>query len=395
MIIHKKYWTLFIFGFGITTFSILVLFAITFLLSHCYEWCISDWLINYQGGIVRRGFTGELLFNLARLTGINQIIYIISFQIFLYGIFLYNACRLAMYSSFSVFNIVLFLSPAFILFPILDPLGSFRKEILLFALLSCLCTSQLFKTKLSKYINLLLSIGSIFIALSHEMLIVFLPYLIIAALLHEKSLGRKTKGVIFAIAPSIVIGLLLTIFASGNEQTVIDICNSLAKNAPSDCAYPNSHLGAISFLSKDFSFAHEFVRNSISGNTLIIYILLTILSFTPIFSIMVFEKSNIFPNKEVQFWLKIFIIIPISFSILLLWFVADYGRIIYINIVCITLIILMATPDKNNSSLSINSKTIISIFLCLTINTSWRLIHWKATFENAFPLLVYLINLLH
>jgi len=125
------------------------------------------------------------------------------------------------------------------------------------------------------------------------------------------------------------------------------------------------------------------------------YILLAILSFTPIFLILNLEKSKIISNKDMQFWLNILLFIPISCSILLLWFVADYGRIIHINIVCISLLVLMATPDRNNTSLHINSRSINALLLCLAFVTSWRLIHWKASLENAFPLINYLKNLLH
>jgi len=265
---------------------------------------------------------------------------------------------------------------------------------LLFALLSCVCISLLHANS-PNFSPFFLSVGSTFIVLSHEMLIVYLPYLVIAALLHEKSFGRKTKGVIIAIIPSIVIGLLISTFAGGNGQTVIDICNSLTINAPLDCAYPSHYMGAISFLSKDISFAHGFVSSSISGNTWIIYILLAILSFTPIFLILNLEKSKIISNKDMRFWLNILLFIPVSCSILLLWFVADYGRIIRINIVCISLLVLMATPDRNNTSLHINSRSITALLLCLAFVTSWRLIHWKASLENAFPLINYLKNLLH
>lgn len=395
MVISKKYWKLFVFGFGIFTFSILTFLALNFLSTHCYEWCIGDWLINYQGGIVRRGLPGEIFFNLSQIFGINQIILTVSFQVILYGIFIFNSCRLAMHSSFSTSIIILFVSPAFILFPILDPLGSFRKEILLFALLSFMCYSLLSPAKLSEFFPFFLGLCSAFIVLSHEILTVYLPYLIIASLLYEKKLGKITKGVMIAIAPSAIIGFLISVLAHGNEQIVFNICNSLANNAPLDCTYPYSYSGAISFLDKDFSFAHEFVLISISEDIWILYILLAVLSFTPIFLILTFGKLNIMPNKEVRFWTIVFLLIPIICSILLLWIVADYGRIIYINTVCISLLILMAASDKNNKPMLINLRSSIPLVLCLIFPVSWRLIHWKASIENSFPLLSHIINSLH
>jgi hypothetical protein len=391
MSIPKIYWKLFTFAFGIFAFSKFVDLGFNFLPARCYSWCIGDWLINYQGGIVRRGLTGELFFGLSKITGSNQITVVILFQIFIYGIFLFNSSRLAANSSFSVLSIALFLSPAFILFPILHPAGSFRKEILLFALLSSVCSYLLFHAKTSKFFLIFLGLGSVSLVLSHEMLIVYLPYLAIATLLHERGLGSKTKRVIIAIIPAIIIGLLISILAGGNKQIVIDVCNSLGINAPSRCV----RAGAIAFLDRNLSYAHELVLRATRGNTKIVYILLTVLSFVPISLILAFEKSKIVPNKEVLFWLSIILLVPISGSILLLWVVADYGRIIYINTVCLSLLILMANPDRSNTPLFINLKSIIALILCLAFITSWQLIHYKASVEKAFPLINYLKHLLN
>ena len=275
-------------------------------------------------------------------------------------------------------------------FPSVNPAGSFRKEILLFAFLSSVCSYLLFRAKTSKFFLIFLGFSSMFVALSHEMLIVYLPYLVIATLLHERGLGGKTKGVIIAIIPAIIIGLLMSLLAGGNKQIVIDVCNSLGINAPSKCV----RAGAIAFLGRKLSYAHELVLRATRGNTKIVYILFsTVLSFAPISFILAFEKSKILPNKEVRFWLSIILLVPISGSILLLWVFADYGRIIYINTVCISLLILMANPDRSNTPLFINLKSIIALILCLAFITSWRLIYYKASVEKAFSLINYLKHL--
>ena len=35
------------------------------------EWQYSDWIINYQGGFIRKGLIGEFLFKIYQLTKIN------------------------------------------------------------------------------------------------------------------------------------------------------------------------------------------------------------------------------------------------------------------------------------------------------------------------------------
>ena len=51
------------------------------------SWRVGDWLINYQGGMVRRGLLGELIYNLANITHLNPGYYAIIFQLLFYAIF--------------------------------------------------------------------------------------------------------------------------------------------------------------------------------------------------------------------------------------------------------------------------------------------------------------------
>jgi len=78
-------------------FLILLIFA----LSNIYRFYIThdgfrfaDWLINYQGGFVRRGLFGSLLIILSNLTSIKiEIFYLLIISLF-YSIFFYLAFSL-------------------------------------------------------------------------------------------------------------------------------------------------------------------------------------------------------------------------------------------------------------------------------------------------------------
>ena len=52
-------------------------------------WQYADWLINYQGGLVRRGLIGEILFRLHKFTSVDLDILIFLFVTSLYVIFSY------------------------------------------------------------------------------------------------------------------------------------------------------------------------------------------------------------------------------------------------------------------------------------------------------------------
>ena len=48
------------------------------------DWQYADWLINYQGGFIRRGFIGELLFKVHTFLSLNLDVIVLFFVIFLY-----------------------------------------------------------------------------------------------------------------------------------------------------------------------------------------------------------------------------------------------------------------------------------------------------------------------
>ena len=49
------------------------------------DWQYADWLINYQGGFIRRGLIGELLFKIHNILSVNLDILVFSFVILLYS----------------------------------------------------------------------------------------------------------------------------------------------------------------------------------------------------------------------------------------------------------------------------------------------------------------------
>ena len=93
---------------------------------------MSEWVINYQGGFVRRGFLGEVIFQISNLFSLNLRFSFLIFQSLLYifyYILIYNLLKNIKPNYLVILSIF---SPIFIIFPIaeLEALG--RKEILIF-----------------------------------------------------------------------------------------------------------------------------------------------------------------------------------------------------------------------------------------------------------------------
>jgi hypothetical protein len=388
--IPKSYWRIFLLVFFDVAFCVSIVYAyILFSSFPPNQWIIGDWLINYQGGVVRRGLPGEIFLQISQALGVNIVALVVAFQILIYSVFLVKAYKLSINSVASALTTTLILSPAFILFPILDPQGSFRKEILLFALLSALCCHLAYSHKdNSGWLLVYIGAVSVFIVLSHEMLVVYLPYVFCAFVIYEKGLGVTTKKAAISMIPAIIIAIFLIIFGKGDKQIVNSICHSLGTYAPPDCAYLSVLPGSISFLGKDLSSAHNYVLYSIGETTILAYVLTAILSSTPLVLIFFSKQIKIIrENKEMRQWLVIGIFSTVIGSIPLCWVVADYGRLIYIHVTCLTLLALLMSQDKNNISEYCKPEPITTWILCSLFIVSWRLIHFKASIDNAFPLI--------
>ena len=99
------------------------------------DWQYADWLINYQGGFIRRGLIGELLFQIHYFLSINLDILVFCFVVFLYSILLILLIKSVKYLETSKIDTLIFLSPGFFLYPIMNSEVIGRKEILLFVIL--------------------------------------------------------------------------------------------------------------------------------------------------------------------------------------------------------------------------------------------------------------------
>jgi hypothetical protein len=347
-------------------------------------WLTGDWLINYQGGMVRRGLLGEIFLKTSQFSGINIVAIVVVFQILLYLIFLINACRLSMNSKISVLNAAIIFSPAFILFPVLDPTGGFRKEILLFALLSTLCSYLIASNnKNSRLLPVCIGIATAIIAFSHEMLVIYLPYVICAFIIQDKGLSHRVKIIILSIIPALVISIFLMTIFTGDRHVVIEICTSLKTSAPQYCNLQ----GAIAALGLNIKTAHTVVIEYAKAETLLVYGLTMLLSFAPlVFMLLLNQFSKYLTDLKIRFWLSLCVVSSIICNIPFLFVAVDIGRFIYIHITCLSLLALMMTRDRENVQLHLNLKQIAAWVVCILFASSWRLIHYAATFDSAFPL---------
>ena len=141
------------------------------------EYVLIENLINYQGGFVRRGLLGDIIFKLYYYTGVNHIKIIIC--IYLSAYFLFIILFYKILEKIWAINPYLFLfisiSPSTLFFPLFDFDALFRKEIFFFIVFFyhvCIAQQTIQKKKSVNFYK-------------KQFLLIILPSLIISLLIHE------------------------------------------------------------------------------------------------------------------------------------------------------------------------------------------------------------------
>ena len=140
------------------------------------DWQYADWIINYQGGFIRRGLVGELLFKVHTFSLINLDILVLCFVIFLYIILTIVLIKSLNFLDSSKIDILIFLSPGFFLYPIMNSELIGRKEILLFVSLGLIVFFE--KCLKDKYLLTTIILAIFVCSLTHSGLLFYSPYLI-------------------------------------------------------------------------------------------------------------------------------------------------------------------------------------------------------------------------
>ena len=308
---------------NINIFKIYIIFL--FLLSSYYLSAVylssvnnamSEWVINYGGGFVRRGLIGEFIFQLSSVSNLNLRDCLLIFQILSY-FFYYTLIYWLFKDLKKNFLIILAIfSPVFFSFGLyeLEALG--RKEILMYVFFSY--NFYLFYKYKNINLNYIYTYFSLFILmLTHESVVFyFLFYLFFFAVLDKKKNWRFY--LLSGILISIVIFLSLAIYLNPHSSfDNAEMCKRLLNISNEHCglganfttASISRHIGEVHWKLVDF-------KN---------YFFIFIFGFTAIFLLIYKSKlvtNNLFVKKNT--------FIPIIFCSLppmLLFLIAvDSGR---------------------------------------------------------------------
>jgi len=298
-------------------------------------WTIGDWLINYQGGFVRRGLFGQFIYELHLQSGLQLGLIVMGVHWTFYTIFFYFAARIISNEKEPMSVLLLVISPFIFTYQIHSIEGGFRKEIIYLAALAFLSFTVSQKKKEHAHIPFYI-IFSIFplIILSHEMLAIFLPYLFA---LYFICFGHQKKHIITIALFSLpsMAALALAMKFQGGSIIVQAITDSLGENAPSE--------GAIKWMGYDSRYGFNQVMLSIREHN---YFLRYLWCFTLASIAFIPFRSRLkeLANHPMS-------LLAISSSILgtlaLSVIAIDWGRFMYLNLVSIFFVALALTPKTN------------------------------------------------
>ena len=287
-------------------------------------WQYVDWLINYQGGFVRRGLIGEFLFQIHKVINIDLDILIFSFVSFLYLMVSFFLIKTIKYLENSQLNTLIFLSPGFFLYPIMNSEVIGRKDILFLLVTAFFVFFEKRLNNRNLFVVLILLV--FFLSLSHSIFLFYTPYLFFLFFLIKSV--RKVKVTfteIIIFLSSLFIIFFLIYFNQGDELIVSKICNSVKNFVNSDCEIR----GQMFWLGNDAK-SHISVQY-VNFNHFLIYLLSIILVYFFIFIKFYnskFKINNLNINKLNP---TLLLLILFLLTLPVYYLGSDWGRYIYLS----------------------------------------------------------------
>ena len=353
----------------LTYFLYLVLSFIFFLIFHINEfptkYIFTDWLINYEGGFVRRGFLGQIIFELSKFLNFQIKYLILFFQITIYSIYFLLFYLLLLKRKTNFFWLLIIFSPISFLYPIaeLEALG--RKDI--FVITFFLIFSMISYKSLNNLVFSFILLFSLS-CLIHEITIFYIfHYLFVIYIKNKFSINQKINKQHYLIF-LLFLGVLLYLNLYLHNFVIIeDIVNSYNYENLTPISGSFSHISP----SIDSVFLKTF--NNINTTPIARYGFLILINTIPFLYFIKIKKEyeNKYLNSQNIFFAVILLSIPL-YSLIF-----DWGRVIYINhnffIIIIILIFNLNLVNENYlqtklKTLSKRMKIFSFIIICLSFS---------------------------
>jgi hypothetical protein len=306
------------------------------------EWLVADWLINYSGGIVRRGLSGELIFFITNLFNWNTLHFLFYFLSFLQVLLFLGIFILIFNKKITFWFFLIFATPSFLSFYFFDPAIIARKEILIYLSYFAWMVTLLKKRQITFRTSLSFSILGAFITLLHEIFVFYsIAFYLFSIIYYEQKLFTFNFSIFIPLSSVVTLIFLMLAPTAFNA---VEICQRITE-AGID---PKVCLGGV--LSWPANGVIEgFILNLSIYNIWTPFGLILILML-PLSSISLFCASNKLLNRSAK---KLFfcLILQLIFMSPLFLVATDWGR--WVNIQSILLGLSMVFFLESNKSFEI------------------------------------------
>ena len=342
--------------FGIYIYSILQISEFP------QKYVFTEWLINYQGGFIRRGLMGELIFNISTALNIEIKFLILIVQLVFYSIYFIFYYFLFSKIKINFFWVLIIFSPILFAYPLIELMSLGRKDILIISFF-LIYSSINYKSLNSLYFSFIFFFGlSTFV---HEITFFYLfHYLMVFYLIKEFTFKKEIeKFHIYIFFFFLIILLYLNLFLH-NRAIVDEIINSY--NYDDITAYSGafSHLEPNLFTVLLGTLSHATILNVTK------FLIVLLLNSLPFLYFIKFKNIKYFSTKNVFI---LFFVLSLPVYVLVL----DWGRVIYLNHNFFSILLLLffrfnlINLDYLNTkinNLNIKSKVFLFILICLLVS---------------------------
>ncbi len=350
-------------------FLYLIFGCIFYLTLHISEfpnkYVFTDWLINYEGGFIRRGLLGQIIYEISNFLNISIKYIVLFFQIGIYSIYYLVFFFLFLRIKINFFWLIIIFSPILFLYPLaeLEALG--RKDI--FVITIFLFFSIINYKSLNSLIYSFIFLFGIS-CLIHEITVFYIFHYLLVIYLKNKFYIKEAISNKYYIIIFIFISLLLYLnLYLHNFVKIEDIVNSYNYEDFTEYSGSFSHISP--------SIKSVFLKTFFSIDVIAImrYGFLILINTLPFIFFIKIKKK--YESKYLNS-LNIFLFVTLL-SLPLYFLIFDWGRVIYINfnffviiIMCIFNLNLIEEDylKKKIKLLNKNLKIFIFIIICLSFS---------------------------
>ena len=279
--------------------SIYFLWSVKLLNDFPWRYVFTDWIINYEGGYIRRGLLGEISINISNFLALN-----IKYVFFLIHLSIYLLFHLLFYNFFSNFKknyvfCLLCFSPLVFLYPIATFEAFARKEIfyITFFLLNCYLAIRINSRSIIFFSTNLFVILSYLI---HESSLVFLSFFYLSYFVFLKKNNYKKKLSEFLFIFIIYLILLFLLSLPVTDEKLSKMIFMINQNFFEVTEFS----GAITWLQRSASSAFMFLESNYISSKYILQNIL-FLHFLVIFLYLLYI-NNFFRSGKYIFIFTIF-----------------------------------------------------------------------------------------